>query len=51
METFIAVVMATTGVLAGIVLLWAGLFSLMSLLWDDLLESDQPVERDLPRAA
>ncbi|MGA7270354.1 MAG: hypothetical protein WB239_04710 [Acidimicrobiia bacterium] len=45
------VVMAAAGVLAGIVLLAAGLFSLLSLLWDDLLESDESVDADLPRVA
>lgn len=51
METFIAIVMAAVAVLAGIVLVSAGLFSLASLLWDDLLESDEPIELDLPGAA
>ncbi len=51
MDTFMTVVMAAAGVLAGIVLLAAGLFSLLSLLWDDLLESDESVEADLPRVA
>lgn len=51
METFIAVVTAIAAVLAAIGLLSAGLFSLLSLLWDDLLESDEPVEVQLARVA
>jgi drug/metabolite transporter superfamily protein YnfA len=51
METFIAVVIAVGAVLAGLVLVSAGVFSLVSLLWDDLLESDEPVRLDLPGAA
>ena len=51
METFITVVMTATAVLAGIMLVAAGLFSLVSLIWDDLLESDEPVEANLPRVA
>lgn len=42
MELLISVVSVAGVVLAGVVLLGVGVFSIMSLLWDDLLENDAP---------
>lgn len=47
-----SILMTVVAVGAGVVFVLAGVFSVVSLLWDDLLESDPesaPVE--LPRAA
>lgn len=52
METVMSILMTVVAVGAGVVFVLAGVFSVVSLLWDDLLESDPesaPVE--LPRAA
>jgi hypothetical protein len=42
MELLMSFVSVAGAVLAGVVLLGVGVFSIMSLLWDDLLENDAP---------
>jgi uncharacterized membrane protein HdeD (DUF308 family) len=42
MEVVMSVVAAVAAVLAGLVLLLVGIFSIMSLLWEDLIENDAP---------
>lgn len=42
MELLMSFVSVAGAVLAGVVLLGVGVFSIMSLLWDDLLENDEP---------
>jgi hypothetical protein len=42
MELLMSVLSVAGAVLAGLTLLGVGVFSILSLLWDDLLESDAP---------
>lgn len=42
MELLLSVVSVAGAILAGVLLLGVGVFSIMSLLWDDLLENDAP---------
>lgn len=51
METIMSVTIAATAVVAGVVFVAVGLFSVVSLLWDDLLESDPPQAPPLRPAA
>ncbi|MGH8911117.1 MAG: hypothetical protein ACRDVD_01290 [Acidimicrobiia bacterium] len=47
-----SVLTAVAVVLAGVVMVAVGSFSVVSLLWEDLLENDPPVESvKLPEAA
>ena len=47
-----SVLTVVTVVLAAVVLVAVGSFSVVSLLWEDLLENDPPVESvNLPEAA
>lgn len=41
METLTTVVLTVAAVLAGLVFVVVGVFSLLSLLWGDLLETDE----------
>lgn len=41
METMMSVVLTGAAVVAGLVFVVVGVFSLLSLLWGDLLESDE----------
>jgi hypothetical protein len=51
METMMSVVLAVAAVMAGLVFLVVGVFSLLSLLWGDLLESDEARPTEMSRAA
>lgn len=42
MELLMSFASVAGAVVAGVVLLAVGVFSIMSLLWDDLLENDAP---------
>lgn len=52
MTEFHSILMTVLAVGTGAVLLTAGVFSVVALLWDDLLEGDtDPAPAELPRAA